>query len=242
MDSINFNSVGILQIDGRRFGFRPTELYQEYGSAPIMKGEFLPDVFEASNLRAKAVEYLRGIESAKSAAPQIKNVYFNDPVTVFIWGDGSKTIVRCQPGDTYSKETGLALCIAKKYLGNKGNFNEVFKKWIPEEAELVEDDAVTGAVNLKRSGNISVGDTVRVVNSGQHYSGYSDWIELHVNNPGDAEKWGVRHGKFFNSGDIGVVKYIAPHEWRHEGDIAYVEIGGYCYVIHVRGLEKVREV
>ena len=187
----------------------------------------------------------RAISDKKSA---IKNVVFNDPATVVIWNDGTKTVVKCQPGDTYSKETGLALCIAKKYLGNKGNFNKVFKKWIPEEAEPVEEDddpveedAVTGAVNLKRSGNISVGDTVRVVNSGQVYSGYSDWIELHVKDSDDASKWATKHGEWLNTGDIGVVKYIAPHEWRHEGDIAYVEVEGYCYIINVRGLEKVKE-
>ena len=69
---------------------------------------------------------------------EIKKVYFNDPVTVVLWADGTKTIVRCQPGDVYSKETGLALCFAKKALGNKGKFNDVFHEWIPEE----ENDGV----------------------------------------------------------------------------------------------------
>lgn len=67
--------------------------------------------------------------------PFIKNVYFNDPITVVIWDDGTKTIVKCQEqtGDTYSKETGLAMCIAKKAMGNKGRYYDTFKKWIPEE-------------------------------------------------------------------------------------------------------------
>jgi hypothetical protein len=199
-----------------------------------MKGEFLPDVFAASNLA-------QGKRVGKCATLEIVKVIFNYPATVVIWNDGTKTVVKCQPGDTYSKETGLALCIAKKYLGNKGNFNEVFKKWIPEETEPVEEDAVTGAVNLKRSGNISVGDTVRVVNSGQVYSSYSDWIELYVKDSDDASKWATKYGVWLNTGDIGVVKYIAPHEWRHEGDIAYVEVEGYCYIINVQGLEKVKE-
>ena len=60
----------------------------------------------------------------------IKQVIFNNPATIVIWDDGSKTVVKCQQGDTYSEELGLAMCIAKKYLGNKGNFNEVFKTWI----------------------------------------------------------------------------------------------------------------
>ena len=64
--------------------------------------------------------------------PEIKNIYFNNPVTVVMWSDGTKTTVKCQEGDEYSKEVGLALCISKKALGNKPNFNNVFKKWIPE--------------------------------------------------------------------------------------------------------------
>lgn len=66
--------------------------------------------------------------------PSIKKVIFNDPATVVIWSDNTKTVVKCQPGDVYSKELGLAMCISKKYLGNKGNFNEEFKKWIPEDS------------------------------------------------------------------------------------------------------------
>jgi len=66
----------------------------------------------------------------------IKKVIFNNPATVVIWEDGTKTVVKCQEGDTYSEELGLAMCIAKKFFGNKGNFNEVFKKWIPKEPEL----------------------------------------------------------------------------------------------------------
>lgn len=65
--------------------------------------------------------------------PEITKVVFNNPATIVLWTDGTKTVVKCQGDDVYSKETGLALCIAKKALGNKSNFNEVFKKWIPEE-------------------------------------------------------------------------------------------------------------
>ena len=63
---------------------------------------------------------------------EIKRVYFNKPVTVVLWADGTKTIVRCQDGDAYSEETGLAMCFAKKALGNKGAFNDVFKKFVPD--------------------------------------------------------------------------------------------------------------
>lgn len=86
-------------------------------------------------LGRNAREYLAETRKADRVI-EIKTVIFNDPATIVIWLDGSKTVVKCQPGDTYSKETGLALCIAKKYLGNKGNYNEVFKKWIPEKDKI----------------------------------------------------------------------------------------------------------
>lgn len=72
-----------------------------------------------------------------SYLPEITNVYFNDPVTVVLWDDGTKTIVKCQDGDVYSEEVGLSLCIAKKALGNMPNFNNVFRKWVPSK---VDDD------------------------------------------------------------------------------------------------------
>ena len=62
----------------------------------------------------------------------IKKVIFSDPCTIVIWNDGTKTIVRCTD-EKFDKEKGLAMCIAKKSLGNKGKYYDVFKKWIEEE-------------------------------------------------------------------------------------------------------------
>lgn len=66
--------------------------------------------------------------------PEIRNVVFNDPATIVFWGDGTKTIVKCQKdkGDVYSKEAGLAMAIVKKVYGNNGNYNNIFNKWIKE--------------------------------------------------------------------------------------------------------------
>lgn len=66
----------------------------------------------------------------------IIGVYFNDKkmTTVIKWKDGTVTKVKTQinKGDTYNPETGMAMCICKKAFGNRGNFNEVFKKWLPK--------------------------------------------------------------------------------------------------------------
>lgn len=71
-------------------------------------------------------------------APSIKKVIFNDPATIVFWSDGSKTVVKCQDGDIYDPEKGLAMAISKKALGNKGNYCNEFKKWLPEDEEEEE--------------------------------------------------------------------------------------------------------
>lgn len=71
---------------------------------------------------------------------EIKNVIFSNPATIVLWADGTKTVVKCQEDDIYSEEVGLALCFAKKALGNKSNYNNVFKKWIPEEKPDIQFD------------------------------------------------------------------------------------------------------
>lgn len=65
----------------------------------------------------------------------IKRVIFNDNATIVIWRDDTKTIVRCQPGETFDKEKGLALCIIKHQFGDIGYYNEIFKKLIKEDEE-----------------------------------------------------------------------------------------------------------
>ncbi len=59
---------------------------------------------------------------------EIDNVVFNNPATIVFWKDGTKTVTKCQNGDEFNKETGLAMCIVRKLCNNK-NYNKVFKKY-----------------------------------------------------------------------------------------------------------------
>lgn len=77
--------------------------------------------------------------AAKKRSDLIKNVYFNDPVTVVIWTDGSRTIVKANGDEPYDPEKGLAMAIAKKFIGDnesKSNYYDVFKKWLPKEKKV----------------------------------------------------------------------------------------------------------
>ena len=90
------------------------------------------DALTSSMLYYDLLKDRSGLVKNKFDKDTIKDVIFNDPATIVIWKDGSKTVVKCQKetGDTYNKELGLAMCIIKKCCGNKGNYNDVFNKWI----------------------------------------------------------------------------------------------------------------
>ena len=78
-------------------------------------------------------------EAIKTMRNSIKKIIFNDPATIIIWGNGDKTIVKCGEGETYDPEKGMAMAIAKHFLGDKGNYYETFKKWLPKEHETVKE-------------------------------------------------------------------------------------------------------
>lgn len=65
----------------------------------------------------------------------VDKVIFNDPATIIVLKNGEKIVVKCQPGDVYDKEKGLALALVKFAFGNTNYFNTIFKKWLPEDDE-----------------------------------------------------------------------------------------------------------
>ena len=65
--------------------------------------------------------------------PKIKNVHFNPPMTIVIWTDGTKTIVKAR-NEKFDPEKGLAMAIAKKFIGdNKYDYIEEINKWVEKK-------------------------------------------------------------------------------------------------------------
>ena len=85
-----------------------------------------PNLFTSDNIIFGDHEYM--CELAYNKPFKIKKVIFNDPATIVLWADGTKTVVKCGKDDVYDKEKGLALCFMKKALDNKGNYNNVLKE------------------------------------------------------------------------------------------------------------------
>ena len=65
--------------------------------------------------------------------PDIKKVIFNNPATIVIWVDGSKTVVKVKEGEQFDEWAGLAFCICKKLYGDK--FHKVFRKYCDPAVE-----------------------------------------------------------------------------------------------------------
>lgn len=93
------------------------------------------DISKEMKMLAKfALNNVFGVQNTERKTDmRIEKVIFNDPATVVLWKDGTKTIVKCGDEDAYDPEKGLAMAIAKRALGDNGNYYKVFKKWLPEE-------------------------------------------------------------------------------------------------------------
>ena len=76
-----------------------------------------------------------GIKSWKNIDDKIKRVIFNAPATIILWKDGTKTVVKCGENEEYDPEKGLAMALVKHFLGNKGNYNNLFRKYLKEVEE-----------------------------------------------------------------------------------------------------------
>lgn len=72
------------------------------------------------------------LSDSSARIPRIKKVIFNEPATIVLWDDGTKTVVKCE-NDMWDEEKGLAMAICKKLIGLKEfykHYNKAFDdKW-----------------------------------------------------------------------------------------------------------------
>ena len=93
-------------------------------------------------LPRQKIRYGYELEFDSAIIPEIKSVIFNEPATIVLWIDGTKTVVKAE-NEKFDPEKGLAMAIAKKAYGNKGNYFNRIKKWTENydyEAEAIKND------------------------------------------------------------------------------------------------------
>ena len=95
------------------------------------------EVVDINNTRCGLDLYdILGFE--KPVSFDVKEVIYNDPAVIVYWEDGTKTVATAQNED-YDPEKGLAICFAKKALGNSykgmGRFKRLLKKALKKKPE-----------------------------------------------------------------------------------------------------------
>lgn len=105
-----------------------------------------------------------GIGTA-SLLPDIDDVIFSGPATVVKWKDGTKTVVKCAKNDNFDPEKGLAMAIAKKALGNKGNYYETIRKWMHPGITVLKTFTVKSNGVETEINKVSSDDIIKIINT-----------------------------------------------------------------------------
>lgn len=116
--------VHIDSVDANSFTYTPVDI-----SIKCSVMDTIPDKYVRYDVQSTIAFLNRRKNEANPF--QIKDVIFNNPATIVIWADGTKTVVKCT-NEEFDPEKGLSMAIAKKALGNKGNYYETFKKFVKE--------------------------------------------------------------------------------------------------------------
>ena len=88
---------------------------------------------------ATSYDVTNKITQKTESVPVPVRAIINRPATILFWPDGTKTVVKCQDGDRFDPEKGVAMAMLKKYLGGTGRYNDVLRNLVgdksAEEAE-----------------------------------------------------------------------------------------------------------
>lgn len=114
----------------------------------FLQGDLIAD--RGGNLSIRYGGLNAGKKSASAAnTAAIKDVIFAPPATIIYWSDGSKTVVKCSEKDVFDPEKGLAMAIAKRCGGNKGNYYKEIQNWVEKSGKKYPGKPAAGkAVDL----------------------------------------------------------------------------------------------
>lgn len=110
---------------GRTFQFKSYDIYWDKGHNCFINKPYYPGTLNTAHAK----------EATAMNAAVIKNVIFAPPATIVYWSDGSKTVVKCSEKDVFDPEKGLAMAIAKRCGGNKGNYYKEIQNWVEKSGK-----------------------------------------------------------------------------------------------------------
>lgn len=116
----------IITLDtGHAFQFKSYDIYWDKGHNCFINKPYYRGTLNTAHAK----------EATAMNAAVIKNVIFAPPATIVYWSDGSKTVVKCSEKDVFDPEKGLAMAIAKRCGGNKGNYYKEIQNWVEKSGK-----------------------------------------------------------------------------------------------------------
>lgn len=142
MNNIQFND---LAKDLKELGIELSTIRHSSGDVGCeIEGYFDPEIYKIHRGREMCSVPI----TPKKPIP--KKVIFSGPATTILWKDGTKTTVKCQDEDVWADDVGIAMCYLKKMLGNKGNFNNIFREAMKvAEVQHKKDDLTSSSTVIK---------------------------------------------------------------------------------------------
>lgn len=135
----------------------------------VVNGEITDDNGYTYTSLGDVIEFLSGWYRFEKVDDDssISRVIFNDPATIILLADGTKTIAKTHGDDAFDPEKGFAVACAKKLLGNGDAFRCEFAKWASVDDEpnidgfkigdrVVYDHHIGTVIALSENGKIGV--------------------------------------------------------------------------------------
>ena len=110
--------------------------------------DFLDAIRYCYNDILSVEKYKASIELRVDIPGMIDRVIFNDPATIILWKDGSKTVVNRSDDDIWDPEKGFCMAVIKKLYGH----TSFIKRFMEPEEEMPILTVEEACENLKNFG------------------------------------------------------------------------------------------
>ena len=110
--------------------------------------DFLDAIRYCYNDILSVEKYKASIELRVDIPGMIDRVIFNDPATIILWKDGSKTVVKRSDDDVWDPEKGFCMAVIKKLYGR----TSFIKRFMEPEEEMPILTVEEACENLKNFG------------------------------------------------------------------------------------------
>lgn len=77
-------------------------------------------------------------DKSKEKRMTIKRVIINEPATIILWEDGSKTVVKCASDEPFDPEKGIAMAYIKHVMFNDKTTK--CNKWFDKQLEQLNEE------------------------------------------------------------------------------------------------------